>query len=174
MGEEWGPGDSLAYNPASGLLQWKFRGREMFASDREYVRWNNRYAGCEALRCINAKGYRAGSIHHRGFLAHRVAWAIYYGSWPVGEIDHINGDKSDNRIENLREVDRVINCRNSARRLDNSTGATGVTRSGRKWLARVGTGASRIKLGLFTTFDEAVFARRTAERQMGYTERHGT
>ena len=61
---------------------------------------------------IDAYGYRVVKFKGRNYKAHRVCWLIYYGSWPAGVIDHINGDKQDNRIANLRDVSQADNVRN--------------------------------------------------------------
>ena len=71
-------------------------------------------------------------------MAHRVAWAIYYGVWPTGMIDHINGDGLDNRICNLRDVTHKENARNSRRKATNKSGCSGVMRDKhkKKWVAQ--------------------------------------
>lgn len=176
MSDEWGPWifDLIDCNPIAGSIIWRFRARNLFRTENEWRRWNARYAHTPALESLNGKGYLCGRIKGRAYLAHRVVWASTFGEMPNAEIDHINGDKSDNRISNLRMADRVLNCRNAARRTDNTSGATGVTRSGNAWLARIGTGKDRITLGSFDTLDEAIAARKVAERSLGYSVRHGS
>lgn len=61
---------------------------------------------------MHAHGYRVISIDGVGYKAHRLAWLYIYGAFPVGVIDHINGDRADNRIANLRDVDHQINAEN--------------------------------------------------------------
>jgi hypothetical protein len=77
---------------------------------------------CGAVEIGQIVGYvskKDGYIRfeHRGelYVAHRVAWALYYGSWPEHTIDHINRDPSDNRIENLRDVPQAVNNTNKSR-----------------------------------------------------------
>lgn len=165
--------DYIDCNPLQGSIIWKFRRREFFRSDQEWRRWNGRYAHKPAFDALNDKGYLTGQLLKKPYLAHRVIWAWVFGDLPSGEIDHINGSKSDNRISNLRHVDRIINCRNAARRSDNTSGKAGVTRSGNSWLARIGSGNARLTLGSFSTLEAAIEARETAEKSLGYTERHG-
>lgn len=175
MSEEWGPwiGDFVDCNPVSGSIIWRFRPRENFSDENEYSRWNSRYAHTPAFASVNAGGYLCGQLSGRSVLAHHVVWAFVNGKFPVSEIDHISGDKTDNSISNLRMVTRSKNCRNLAKRHDNTSGVTGVNKSGRKWISRIGSGADRITLGSFDSFDEAVVARRSAEVRLGYSERHG-
>lgn len=91
----------LDYDPETGVLTWKERPRDFFESDRNWRWWNTRFSGASALSAIEGGGYKSGRIFGRPTKAHRVAWAIMNGSWPTGEIDHVNGDKTDNRISNL-------------------------------------------------------------------------
>jgi hypothetical protein len=87
----------LQHDPATGRLYWLPRPFDK--------RWSAQYAGREALRTIGENGYRMGSVHKRNFYAHRVIWALHYGEWPASWIVHANGDRADNRIENLRHVE---------------------------------------------------------------------
>jgi len=103
-------------------------------------------------------------------MAHRVAWALHYGEWPKHEIDHINGNKRDNRIQNLRDVPHLLNQRNRGLRADNTSGADGVS-----WMK---AGFWRVTvagkyLGIFKDFEAAVAARKSAEQAHGYHVNHG-
>lgn len=160
----------IEYDPATGTLSWKLRNRLCFTSDRACSTWNAQNAGKPALTSGQSNGYLRGSIFKQGALAHRVAFAIAYGRWP-SEIDHINGDKSDNRLENLREVTRAENMRNLPRR-KKSGAVMGVsqTPNGKAWVARIG---DSIRLGTFATEDAAIAARREAMAQRGYHPNHG-
>src|SRR3546814_1788886 len=75
--------------------------------------FNNKHAGKPALVAPSRAGHLCGHVKGIPLLAHRVAWAIHYGEWPNGQIDHINGDPSDNRIANLRDVSALENARNA-------------------------------------------------------------
>ena len=84
------------------------------------------------------------------FLAHRLAWLLYYGSWPEGNIDHINRDKSDNRIDNLRDVTQSENL------LNHGNPFSGIYKHRKKWRVRVGrTG----ECGSYYCFGKALKAR---------------
>lgn len=89
------------------------------------------------------------------------------------DIDHINGDPSDNRLENLRNVSHEVNGRNLARRKNNTSGVTGVSRHGSKWVARICPSRRTIYIGIFDSFDDAVAARRAAEVKYGYHPNRG-
>lgn len=97
------------------------------------------------------------------------------GEIPDGmDIDHINGIRDDNRIENLRTVTRSINLKNKRKLPENKTGYRGVLRlKGGQFLARVWSDGRQIKLGVFSTAAEAGEARIKAERNYGYHENHG-
>lgn len=82
---------------------------------------------------LSAVGYITVSVRNSRFYAHRIAWAIHHGEWPV-LIDHINGNRSDNRIENLRNVTQYENMQNRHRPTKrSSSGILGVTAVGSKW-----------------------------------------
>lgn len=170
----------LAYNPETGELTWLPRGGEFFKNtsqspEHNAAAWNAKFAGKPALIANGGDGYKGGSIFNRKYIAHRVAWAIYYGEWPVGHVDHINHNRTDNRISNLRVVTRVENMRNAKIRQDNSSGVTGVCWDAArgKWRAEI-NGVRRTMLGRFDSLDDAVAARKAAERLHGYHENHGT
>lgn len=92
--------------------------------------------------------------------------------WP-GSIDHINGDRDDNRISNLRDVPQVINQRNQGRHRSNKSGRTGVCWGTKRqcWLAYIKVNDRQIALGGFSKFDDAVKARIAAEKKYGFTGR---
>lgn len=171
----------LCYDPETGKLFWKKRAPEFFKDDGRNgslsaaSSWNSQNAGQEAFITQSGDGYLVGGLFKRLTRAHRVAWAITHGEWPTGEIDHINGDRSDNRITNLRDVSSQENKRNAARRCDNKSGAVGVRfrRDNRKWEARIFTDGGERSLGCFDDFNEAASARKAEEVRLGYHPNHG-
>ena len=162
----------LAYDPETGVLTWRRRARELFKTDGECLRWNNRYAGTRAFS-LNNHGYRDGMIFRRMYRAHRVVWAIHHGVWPDGQIDHINGDRDDNRIANLRLATRSANCRNTKLRKNSSSGIMGVSPFKGRWRAYIRDGGKNIHLGIFSTAAAAAAARKSAEQKLGYHPNHG-
>ncbi|WP_313349370.1 HNH endonuclease [Paracoccus sp. (in: a-proteobacteria)] len=149
----------LCYEPKSGKLFWKERGPEGFPNSASHVSWNSRFAGKEAFGATAGRHLR-GTMGGAGLLAHRVAWAMQYGAWPDGMVDHINGDGTDNRIANLRIASNAENLRNRGATSGSTSGRKGVT-----WNAALGKWQAQIKheyqnryLGLFDCKDAAAEA----------------
>lgn len=136
--------------------------------------FNSRFAGKEAFTANN-RGYGYGTLCRRNILAHVVAWALYYGEWPDQFIDHIDGDRSNNRIDNLRKVSRMDNQRNVKMSARNKSGTMGVywASDRNQWRAEIGDGKRRIKIGSYSTLEEAVAARKAAEEKLNYHANHG-
>lgn len=100
---------------------------------------------------------------------------MVYGSWPDGQIDHINGVRDDNRIENLRVVTSAENHKNMALGTASTSGVAGVSWHERdaRWRAHIKVGGRQKHLGNFRRFEDAVSARLTANAALGFSERHG-
>ena len=118
------------------------------------------------------RGYIFGAKHY----AHRVIWAIVYDEWPRADVDHIDGDPRNNRIENLRNVSHRINMRNAKKQKNNTSGYNGVHWDKRDgmWCAKITISGHTTRLGLFFDMQEAIAARKKAEINQGYTDRHGS
>lgn len=143
---------ALAYDPATGEFTWLTRSTRTRVGDK---------AGC------SYNGYRFVKFQQKKLAAHRLAWLLTYRVWPENDIDHINGDRSDNRISNLRDVPRAINAQNTRRaRKDNrSSGLLGVTLDHTQWVARIWVAGRNKYLGRFGTKDMAHAAYIAAKRQ---------
>jgi hypothetical protein len=117
-----------------------------------------------------SKNRRTSYIHlsvcGHAIYAHRAAWALHYGEWPKGQLDHRDGNGLNNRIDNLRDSTHAQNQRNQRIHIRNKTGVRGVCidkKSG-KWQALIWDGnGKRIHLGRFTTVEAAAAARKEAE-----------
>jgi len=155
--------DFLRYE--DGKLYWLHRPEAM-------PRWNTRYAGMQAFTA-DKDGYKTGAIQNKSYLAHRVIWAMHYGRWPEGQVDHKNGKRSDNRIGNLREASSFQNSQNTKRRVDNTSGTAGVCffKARKQWTARICCNGKKHHLGYFSSYEEAVEARREAEKNLGFLKR---
>lgn len=167
------------YNPKSGILTWKPRDDNMFKSGRrgrsaQAKAWNTSNAGNQA-GCVRSDGYVTVGVLGTPFMAHRVAWAISFGRWPGEFIDHINGDKSDNRLVNLREVTNAENIQNCKKSINNVSGITGVywASTHKKWHARICHNKRRFFLGAFDSIEAATSARKAAELEFGFHPNHG-
>lgn len=170
----------ISYNPETGALKWLPRTAESFKSARRNPEhranvWNARYAGTPALAAIERWGYAHGDILGLRYKAHRVAWALYHGAWPDHEIDHINGDRADNRIANLRSATHQENMRNQTLSSANRSGVIGVCWNSRrnKWSAQIKVNKKKIHLGLFDDINAAAKVRKRAEIEHGFHPNHG-
>lgn len=110
--------------------------------------------------CLGRSGYRQINLKSKIWYAHQLAWAYVHGCLPNCDIDHINGDKSDNRIANLRLATRSQNMQNTGMRSSNTSGYKGVhfyKRTG-QWIASIRHNGKPIHLGYFSTPEDASFA----------------
>lgn len=161
----------LRYEPETGYLFW----RDRPPVDAINKQFNTAFAGKRAMTADNGHGYMRGNISGLKLLAHRVAWAMTYGDWPNDQIDHINGNRHDNRIINLRLADFRANARNMKRFSTNTSGVVGVSyiKRANKWRAYIWNNRRMIELGTFHDFDQAVSARKKAEIELGFDPNHG-
>lgn len=150
--------EKLDYNHETGAFTWK------------KLR-NSKRIG-ETAKCLDVAGYiqisfGTGCVHK----GHRIAWAMHYGEWPKGPIDHINGVRNDNRIVNLREVDHQTNCQNVriGSMVNNSTGILGVHLGQSKtnpFRAKIMFNGKQIHLGGYPTAELAHAAYVEAKRKI--------
>lgn len=151
--------ESLEYDPETGSFRWKVRPRSHFSSQRGMSIWNTKYSG-KVAGSLDREGYTVIRILERHFYAHRLAWVITHGVEPPVSIDHINGDKSDNRLANLRLATSSENCRNTQTRRDNKSGHKGVSwHNGNKaWVAKIKVHGATFHLGTFEDKQAAIDA----------------
>ena len=123
---------------------------------------------------INKKGYVVIALMGKIYQAHRLAWLAHYGNIP-DTIDHINRCKTDNKIENLRDVSSAENSRNQKIRANSKSGINGVFfRSDvKKWAAYIWADGKQKHLGFFVDKSEAAKARECADSKYGFHENHG-
>lgn len=142
----------LVYSAVTGIFRWRV--------DRGGTARAGSIAGC-----INGKGYLVIGINGKLYLAHRLAWLYVHGVWPSDEIDHINRDRADNRIENLREATSAENKRNVGKRHDNTSGYVGVTwcKTKQKWKAQIQHDGKTTHLGFYDILEDAIAARISGE-----------
>lgn len=151
----------LHYEPETGIFTWKTR-----RTISNKIHEGNMAGSVYSIE----KPYIRITIENVNYSAHRLAWFYVYGVWPKGQIDHINGDKSDNKIINLREASNSQNNQNKKVRKDSSTGIKGVSFDKRKnkYRAAIKVDGAQISLGSFKTPEEAHAAYcRAAEQHFG-------
>ena len=157
----------LRYDPLSGLTYWLPRTPDMFGAgnrtpEANCASWNKKYAGKEALTADHGTGYKHGQIGGHHVFRHRVAFALHFGFWPQGLIDHRDGDRTNDRAANLRQASSTQNSLNSAPRAGAKSQFKGVTlsrsRIARPWVARCSVGGVVRNLGGFATEEEAARA----------------
>lgn len=136
----------LHYNPETGSFIWlvKIGSNDLIGS----------FAGS-----VTNRGYISIGIKDKRYMAHRLAWLYMTGFWPKDQIDHINGNKNDNRWLNLREADNSQNQHNRKANANNSLGVKGVSRHGSRYRAYASVNGKRHHIGTYATIDEAKVAR---------------
>ena len=136
----------LNYNPETGIFKWRNK-----PCNKSPVQIG------KEIRNEDAEGYLRVFFHNKYYKLHRLAWFYVHGVWPKGQIDHINGIKDDNRIDNLRDVSQSINMHNihsvnRNKRLDTSRG---VYLEAGRYRARIKINNKLVNLGSFATEQEA-------------------
>lgn len=144
----------IRYEPDTGKFFWKKR------------TGGTSIEGNEAAGTDDGRGYVRIGVLGRIYKAHRLAMLLTYGEFPGMEIDHINGNKADNRLSNLRESSRAKNQQNQISAYkNNSTGLLGVSQHKQGvWRARVWVAGKNKSLGLFRTPELAHEAYKEAKR----------
>ena len=156
------------YDPISGKLFWKKRTARRIK------------VGDEAGTFCKSTGYRMVFINRKGYLVHRIAILLATGECdPRKEVDHIDLDGGNNRLDNLRIVDRINNMRNIGLGKTNKTGVIGVslkyTRTGKlRYSANIMVNRKSINLGIFDNIEEAAAAREEANIKYGFHPNHGS
>lgn len=151
----------LNYDQNTGILTWKNRDLSMFnptekwSAERRRNKWNSQFAGKVA------GGLRSGYLRIRldgvKYTAAHIIWFMTHGQWPANQIDHKDGVRSRNILDNLREATNAENCQNRKKRKTNKSGYTGVHEEGNsgKWKSEIQVKKERIYLGTFNTKEEA-------------------
>lgn len=155
----------LSYDEDTGALRW----RVLPATIRSNICFNNRVGGTSA-GTVGSGGYLVVGIKRRYYLAHRLIWKIETGQDPGGVVDHIDGNKLNNRFSNLRLATHGQNIQNSKLRVDNASGVKGVhwDVGHKKWRAVLTTNGNSVRIGRF----DSIYAARNAIEHMR-AEMHG-
>ena len=142
----------LGYNPDTGLFTWKVARKRLAKLGTE--------AGS-----TNGSGYRQISADGKIYLAHRLAWFYCFQEWPENNIDHINGIRTDNRLDNLQDVTQNKNI-HKANRTISSSGFRNVRKIYNKYQAHIKVKGKTVHLGMFDTGEQA------SERVEAYKKEH--
>lgn len=154
--------EALSYDPDRGLMRWKERPRHHFSTDRGWRCFNSRFAGKPAGTLSPSTGYMVVNFNGSLFGVHRVAVAMSTGEWPP-LVDHADGNRSCNRLENLRVCSKSQNLCNRGKQANNTSGFKGVYQhSPGRWRAAITHGLRTYRLGLFDTPEMAHIAYREA------------
>ena len=153
----------LSYDPDTGDITWLLG------------RGNRSITGTKAGCIRNSTGYLQVGLNGKVYLGHRLAWLLHYGRWPLGQIDHENGIRSDNMVGNLREVSSKDNNRNQKKARNNTSGITGVSQNpdSKRWAAIISVNSKPEYLGRFIERWDAICSRKSAEVRYGYHPNHG-
>lgn len=151
----------LEYEPESGVFIWKIRASQAVKPG-------------DIAGSVNKNGYLFIKVGKYIYRAHRLAWFYFYGQWPPIEnyqIDHIDGNRLNNSIKNLRLASNAKNARNHKLYSHNTSGVSGVhfAEASNKWKATIRYNGCNIHLGYYASFEDAVNARIVAEKELGYT-----
>ena len=143
----------LEYDPETGIFRW-------------LVKQNNRMKVGQVAGTGNGRGYMQIRIDGVKYRTHRLVWMYMTGEWPPHELDHINGDRSDNRHVNLRASNRSHNLQNRREAsVGTQTGLLGVSVSNGKYVARINVSGDKRYLGRYDTPEEAYNVYLTAKRK---------
>ena len=145
--------DLFNYDSETGLMTRKLKRGKCFVGD--------------AVGSADMHGYLTVRVGVRSYKVHRIIWLHAYGHWPSGDVDHINGERSDNRLSNLRDVCRASNLQNQRKAKNNkSTGVLGVYPDKARFCAKISINNKSKHLGMFDTVEDAHAAYVAAKREM--------
>jgi hypothetical protein len=163
----------LLYIPETGELWWHFRDVKWFKDEGSWNKWNSKNANKKAFTA-NSRGYNVGRVFGKNYSAHHIIWCMEYGYWPK-QLDHVDGNPSNNRLANLREVDQKENRKNCKTPSNNTSGMQGVSWNSRNnnWTAQIKVNRVKHHLGCFKTKEEALVVRKRAEAEYGFHANHG-
>jgi hypothetical protein len=162
---------ALMYDCFTGEFRWSENAEDLSHMPAVSIeRFRGRIAGT-----IN-NGYLQICLKQKVYRAHRLAWLMTYEKWPDGEIDHIDGNRANNRILNLRDVTPSENCRNMRLSPRSTTGFVGVSviKKTGKYRASIKLNGKMFNLGHYDTIDEAIEARKSQSEIHGFHPLHGT
>jgi hypothetical protein len=165
----------LKYDKINNTFYWVKRPKELFTGQCRCNSWNTKYAGKIISGKKKISGYPCVRVLGKTYMLHRLVFLFEHQRWPSTHIDHINGDREDYRVENLREATPEINSLNRGINKNNSSGVSGVYwDSGEsKWRVQININKKLTPLGRFSNLEEAIKIRKDAETLYNYHPNHG-
>jgi hypothetical protein len=162
------------FHAETGCLYYKERDRKHFNTSHGYKKFNSRYAG-RLAGSTSVAGYRTVKIFGKDYKVHRIVWILNFGGVIPHSIDHKNGIRNDNRLENLRLATQREQRRNTALSSRSTSGENGVCwqKRDKRWYAYIQINGKRKNLGYFVNKEDAIAARKAANKKYGYHENHG-
>lgn len=163
--------ERLSYDPDTGVFTWN-------RCENRTNAWNARFSGKTTGHVDTlSSGYKMVQIgiDRKLYVAARLAWLYMTGSWPDGDIDHVDHDSTNNQFANLREVTHTENMQNKPKYRNNKSGTSGVFwhERDRRWLAYIRAGGKRIHGGYFKDIADAIAKRKELEIEYGFHANHG-
>lgn len=160
----------FTYDPFTGELRWSDNEEDLNC----YKRNNAARMKGKSITSTHVNGYIQVQVNKKGYLVHRVAWLMCWEEWPRFQIDHIDGNRSNNKISNLRDVPSLENQKNQKIHSTNRSGVTGVRKKGHeRFEATIFVNGKRLHLGVFKTLEDAASARKKANEKYGFHKNHG-
>jgi len=163
--------------PAQALLQDLFKYNLQTGQLLRKIKTSNSTRAGDIVGSTESSGYLQVKVNRVSYRVHRIIYKLLRGDFNEElQIDHINRNRADNRIENLRLVTTEENCRNQKRRTNNTSGHSGVYWFcvQNNWRATIYINGRKAFLGSFKKKEDAVAARKKAEKEAGYSDTHGT
>lgn len=148
----------LHYDPITGLFRWRFA-----------KAYNTKPWSVAGGITTTTKGYMQIVVNRKAHMAHRLAWLYVHGEWPMQQIDHINGCKTDNKIDNLRDVSQSENMLNQSKPRNGKLLGVSWIKTRKKWSARLQINKKINLLGYFDDANSAHQAYLAAKKNFGVT-----
>lgn len=154
---------TLYYEPDTGHFTWLIKPSK------------NIHRGVRAGRVDKSTGYRYITINGKRYAEHRLAWFYVHGEMPKHLIDHINHDRADNRLANLRQVTVSENARNRAKNTNSRTQEVGIWYNKRthKYIAQIRLHGKKVFQRAFDNVEDAITARKLRAKELGFHDNHG-
>lgn len=142
----------LSYAVASEMIEYDYENNSLIWKIK---RANYKKKGDVAGSFCKKTGYVKVALNNKTYLAHRLIWFLHYKNWPKNQIDHINGNRTDNKIENLREVTARQNSQNQVKHRKGKLVGANYFKSRNKWASEIVIKRKRKFLGYFSTEEDA-------------------